>query len=254
VTFQPESQAKLKNQRSKQAVALAMQGQWREAITVNRSIIETFPTDTEAYNRLGRAYMEIGEYTQAKEAYRHGLELNPYNTIAQKNLRRLEHLGESTVAVKNESFKVPPHHFIEEIGKAGIMDLQNPAPKQTIVKMNSGDKIDLKIKDKNLVAENLLGDYLGQVEIRHAQRLIKLMNGGNRYSAAILSASEDKLTVIIREEYQDPSQAGQISFPPKNPKVTRPDSSRYMADHEIESEYEQHEEEYSSNSNADNED
>jgi hypothetical protein len=42
-----------------------------------------------------------------------------------------------------------------------------------------------------------------------------MMGAGNRYSAAIVSASEERVTVIIREIYQDPSQAGQLSFPPK---------------------------------------
>jgi hypothetical protein len=42
------------------------------------------------------------------------------------------------------------------------------------------------------------------------------MEGGNQYSAAIVSATtEGNVTVIIREIYQDPSQAGRLSFPPK---------------------------------------
>jgi hypothetical protein len=44
------------------------------------------------------------------------------------------------------------------------------------------------------------------------------MKGGNKYTAAIISSAEDKVTVIIREMYQDPSQAGQLSFPLRGPK------------------------------------
>ncbi|MFC1907406.1 tetratricopeptide repeat protein [Chloroflexota bacterium] len=220
MTYQ-EGQAKLKQQRSNQAVALAMQGQWREAIAVNKSIIESFPNDVEAYNRLGRAYMELGEYPKARETYQKAMELGPYNTIAQKNLRRLEHLVETAPVAEGEANKVEPHHFIEEIGKAGIVNLYNLAPKEILAKAISGDKVNLKIEGNNLNVDNRLGESLGQVEARHAQRLIKLMAGGNRYSAAIVSAADDKITVIIREVFQDPSQIGQLSFPPQTLKSTR---------------------------------
>ena len=41
------------------------------------------------------------------------------------------------------------------------------------------------------------------------------MEGGNRYTAAIVRSSKDVVAVIIKEVYQSPSQAGQLSFPAK---------------------------------------
>jgi len=248
VTYQQEGQAKLKQQRSKQAVALAMQGRWREAIAVNKAIIDSYPNDVEAYNRLGRAYIELGEYSQAREAYQRAMELGPYNTIAQKNLRRLEHLGETPAGTEGASPKAEPQHFIEEIGKAGIVNLLNLAPKEILATVISGDRVQLKIEGNNLNVENRLGEYLGQVEARHAQRLVKLMIGGNKYSAAIVSASEEKITVIIREEYQDPSQIGQLSFPPKGLKSLRPSAMEKISRPELE--YEKELPEESPNSDA----
>ncbi len=248
MTYQQEGQAKLKQQRSKQAVALAMQGRWREAIAVNKAIIDSYPNDVEAYNRLGRAYIELGEYSQAREAYQRAMELGPYNTIAQKNLRRLEHLGETPAGTEDGAPKAEPQHFIEEIGKAGIVNLLNLAPKEILATVISGDRVELKIEGNNLNVENRLGEYLGQVEARHAQRLIKLMLGGNKYSAAIVSASEEKIIVIIREEYQDPSQIGQLSFPPKGLKSLRPSTTEKISRPELE--YEEELPEESPNSDA----
>lgn len=238
MTYYQEGQAKLKQQRSKQAVALAMQGRWREAIAVNNVIIDSYPNDVEAYNRLGRAFIELGEYPQAREAYQRALELGPYNTIAQNNLRRLEHLGETSAGSEGESPKVEPQHFIEEIGKAGIVNLYNLAPKEILATVISGDRVELKIEGNNLNVESHPGEYLGQVEARHAQRLGKLMTGGNKYSAAIVSASEEKLTVIIREEYQDPGQEGKLSFPPKGYKNLRPSATEKISRPELEYEEE----------------
>ena len=190
-----------------------MQGRWREAVAANQSLIESFPNDVDAYNRLGRAYMELGEYSRAREAYSRAIELDPYNTIAEKNLRRLSHLGEVTVGSEDDSGKVEPQDFIEEIGKAGVVNLYHLAPPEILARMVAGDRVYLKADGSNLIVENGRGEYLGQAGLRHAQRLIKLMEGGNKYTAVIVSSTEAMVTVIIREVYQDPGQTGQLSFP-----------------------------------------
>jgi len=213
MSYQEAEQVGLRRRRSKQAIALAMEGRWREAIAINREIIESFPNDVEAYNRLGKAHMELGEYSQARNAYQQARELDPYNAVAMKNLRRLSHLGEEVAGTKGDSDKAGPEHFIEEVGKAGVVNLYRLGPPETLARMVTGDRVYLKIDGPNLMVENGGGEYLGQVEPKHGQRLIRLMEGGNRYTAAIVSSAEDKMTVIIREEYQHPSQAGRPSFP-----------------------------------------
>ena len=213
MTYEQEGQVRLRRQHSKQAIALAMQGRWREAIAINQEIIDNFPNDVEAYNRLGRAYMELGMYSEAKEAYGQAMELDPYNTIAKKNLQRLSHIGEALVSSEGDSPKAEPHHFIEEVGKAGVVELYQLAPKEIVARMATGDRVYLKIDGSSLIVENSRGEYLGQVDPRHGQRLIRLMEGGNEYTAAIVSSIDDKVTVIIREVYQAPSQAGELSFP-----------------------------------------
>ncbi len=215
MAYREEEQVRLRRLSSKQAVTLAMQGKWKEAIAANQSLLESFPNDVDAFNRLGRAYLELGEYAQSKEAYAKALELDPYNTIARKNLDRLAHLGETTVGAADASPNVEPHHFIEETGKAGVVRLTQLAPEKVVAKMVSGDKLQLKPGNGKLNVENTLGEYIGQVETRHSQRLIKLMEGGNQYSAALISATPDTVTVIVRETYQHPSQAGKFSFPPR---------------------------------------
>ena len=237
MTYQEERLARLKRQRSKQAIDLAMQGRWREAIATNKVIIENFPGDVDAYNRLGRAYMELGEYSQAREAYRRATELDPFNAIARKNIQRLSYLGEAEVSLGGESHKVEPHHFIGEIGKAGTVNLYHLAPKEMRARMVAGVKVYLKISDLGLMVENGRGEYLGQIEPRHGQRLIKLIQGGNRYSAAVVSSTEEAMTVIIREVYQDPSLAGRISFPSRGVEESKPYIDEKVL--KLESEYEE---------------
>lgn len=238
MSYQEGEQVRLRRQSSKQAIALAMQGRWKEAVAANRSLIEVFPTDVDAYNRLGRAYMELGEYSQARESYGRAIELDPYNSIAKKNLRRLSHLGEGMDGTEIDSRKVEPQHFIEETGKAGVVNLSNIGEPQVLVKMAAGDEVYLKVAGSIMVVENGQGEYLGQIGPKYGQRLIRLMNGGNRYSAAIISSAEDNVTIIIREEYQDPGQAGRLSFPLKGLEGFRPYVSDRIFRHELEGEEE----------------
>lgn len=210
--YQEEKQVRLKRKGSRNAIALAMQGRWREAIEANTVILENFPNDVDAYNRLGKAYMELGEYSKAKEAYTKALELDQYNLIARKSLDRLAFLQEESAVVAS-SQKLEPQDFIEEVGKAKVVRLYSLAPPQVLSPMASGDEVYLKIEGTSLVVENSRGEDLGYVDPKHGQRLIKLMQGGNKYEAAVVSVAPDSISVIIREVYQDPSQAGRLSFP-----------------------------------------
>jgi tetratricopeptide (TPR) repeat protein len=212
---------RLKQQRSKEAIDLAMQGRWQDAVAINKEIIKDFPDNVDACNRLGRAYMELGQYSQAREAYGRAVELDPYNAIANRNLRRLSDLKEP-VGLEVETDRVEPHHFIEEIGKAGVISLYELAPKEIRARMVAGDKVYLKVGGSMLTVENSRGEYLGRVEPKHAQRLARLMLGGNQYTAAVVRSTVDMMTIIIREIYQHPSQAGKLSFPPKGMAEVRP--------------------------------
>jgi hypothetical protein len=199
--------------RIQDAIKLAQENRWQEAIAANQSIIEVFPNDVDAYNRLGRACIEMGEYKKAKDAYSKALELSPSNSIAKKNLDRLALLKGAHVAKNEQRRKLPPNAFIAEIGKAGVVNLLETAPQTSLVKMAPGEQVFLKIRNQDVAVENYKGEYLGLVEPEHGLRLAKLIKGGNQYIAAIVSLDNDKMKVIVRETLQHPSQRGKLSFP-----------------------------------------
>jgi hypothetical protein len=210
-----EDKARLRRKASQEAIALAMQSRWQEAITVNQSIIELFPTDIDAYNRLGRAYTELGEFAKAKDAYSRTIKLDPYNSIAKRNLQRLSLLRATKVSVKEERREASPDLFIGEMGKAGVINLKDLAPKEVLAKMAAGNQVYLKVRGRQLVVENEQGEYLGLVEPPHGLRLARLVEGGNKYASAIVNINANSLRIIIRETFQHPSQVGRLSFPVK---------------------------------------
>jgi tetratricopeptide (TPR) repeat protein len=216
-----EEKAKLKRYWVEQAVSLALQSRWEEAVTANETILSLFPADVEAHNRLGKAFVELGLFVKAKEAYSKALQLDPSNSIAQKNLARLSNLPEEvlveetglTASVPKERGRVEPDLFIEEIGKTGITTLVNLAPRPMLATVTPGTPVQLVPQDNTLMVKSPHGHKLGELESRLGKRLINLMNGGNRYAAAIASIDDHAVKLLIRETYQDPRQVGKPSFP-----------------------------------------
>lgn len=209
----PAREAKLRRRRTKEAIDLAMQGRWDEAIIANKSVIEVFPNDINAYNRLGKALAEVGRYDEAMEAYSRALEIDRNNGIARKNLRRLSLLKEARPAPGGGNHRASPELFIEESGKAAVATLHKLASEDVLAKTSAGDQVYLRPRGQGLIVENTVGEYLGQVEPRIGVRLAKLIDGGNGYTAAIARSADNDVKVIIKEVYQHPSQAGLPSFP-----------------------------------------
>jgi hypothetical protein len=200
-----------RRQTIEQAIQLAIQGRWQEAEQLNRQLLAAFPEDVDANNRLGKALTELGRYGEARAAYTRALELDPANSIARKNLTRLATLDDASAPAGNE--RVDANLFVEEAGKTGVAQLQRPSV-EGLARMTAGDRVQLRREDKSLIAENGRGEYLGLVESRVALRLIKLMDGGNNYAAAIASLDNNGGRIIIKEMFQHPSQSGKLSFPP----------------------------------------
>jgi len=212
MVFAADDRTRIRRQRAQQAIQLAIQGQWEEAAKVNRIIIDVFPNDVDAFNRLGKACTELGRYAEAREAYGKTLGLDPHNSIAQKNLARLSSLGDVAAPRAEAGTKLSPQLFISETGKTGVTGLVRPAA-EVAARLTAGDEVFLRRQNSALLVENAQGEYLGEVELKLSLRLIKLIEGGNRYAAAIATLARDNVRIIIKETYQHPSQAGKLSFP-----------------------------------------
>ena len=238
--YQSQDKARLKRRRTREAIGLAMQGRWEEAVEANLSILDVFPTDVDAYNRLGKALTELGRCTEARGAYASALAIAPRNTIAKKNLKRLAQLVECKPAPKN-GHKAAPCHFIEETGKTGVTRLYHLGPREVVARIFAGDHVYLVHRGTNLVVENAEGQYVGQIEPKLGKRIMKLMEGGNRYVAAVASLDDNGGTLIIKEVFQHPSQAGRLSFPSRAADGFRAYVKDSLLKHEAEAEVDEEE-------------
>ena len=230
MVYQAEDRTKAKRQQSDLAIQLALQGRWTEAVQLNRLITESFPTDVDAFNRLGKALTELGRYADARSSYMRTLEIDSMNSIARKNLDRLATLGEAAPP-RTASQKLSPQMFIEETGKTGVTTLVR-ANDEASARMTAGDQVNVKRQNGSLVIQSLEGDYIGEIEPKLGQRLIRLMEGGNEYVAAIAALSRQDVRVFIRETFQHGTQTGKLSFPPTVTESFRPYTKSRLLRHD----------------------
>ena len=205
---------RLKRQLTEQAIAAATAADWPAAVEINQRLLELGP-DSEAENRLAKAYWELGELGAAREHYQAALAIDPTSRIADRNINRLRLLlaeaGRKTVAAKPGS-KAPVSIFVEETGKTGFAHLVDLANPRELAQVNPGDLVELVPDGPRLKAlSNSMA--IGYVEPRVAARLLKLIAEGNKYAAGVTSLGDRDVRIIIREVYQDPRNYGKVSFP-----------------------------------------
>ena len=85
--------ARMAKSKMREAVALATESRWEEAAEINRQLLEVQPESLDAWNRLGKALLELGDAAGARDAFAESLRIDPTNVIALKNASRLAEVG-----------------------------------------------------------------------------------------------------------------------------------------------------------------
>jgi tetratricopeptide (TPR) repeat protein len=213
--FHSEDRLRQKQQRADRAINLAMQNRWSEAAELNREIIQDFPRDVDGHNRLGKALMELGRYREARDCYAESVSIDSMNTIAQKNLARLNKLVEEEAAGAAELAPTPvdPSLFIEETGKTTVTQLADLAAADVLARITAGDPVSLEVHGNVVRAMGPGGELIGKLEPKIGKRVINLIKLGNTYTAAVTSVDEQAVRIIIREAHRAPSMGDRPSFP-----------------------------------------
>jgi tetratricopeptide (TPR) repeat protein len=194
-----------------------MVGDWEAAIGVNQQLLERYPKDVDALNRLGKAYFELRQFRAAYEAYRAAVDVDPANIIARRNVERLESLRDTEAAAVQVTADLPPNRagvFIHEAGKTYVDELVAPAPHSELRLLSSGDKLELRFVGGDVEAVDRHGNYIGKIEPRLARRLDYLVNQkGNSYAVYVTANSGDRVRFIIRETERGAEMGDELSFP-----------------------------------------
>lgn len=176
-----------------QAIQIALVGDWENAISINKLILQEEPNDIDTLNRLAFAHLSLGNNAEAKTAYEKVLSLDMKNPIAIRNIKRL-----SGPSGKRNNTPIN-NLFLEEPGKTKIFELLNIADNKVTSHLRSGEKIDLCIKRNKIFALDADKQYIGMLPDDTCQRLIRFMTGGNLYDAYVRTINKNKISIFVRE-------------------------------------------------------
>jgi tetratricopeptide (TPR) repeat protein len=215
----------------KQAIDAALSYNWEEAVLLNKQIMKDQPEDIDCLNRLARAFFEMGKYPQAKKLYQTVLKIDPYNSIAQKNLKRVGSfknapIKDGTYSHTNHTTMVlSPSLFLEEPGVTTVVNLTKLAEPQRLGVLYPGLMVSLNLKNRRICVTDLEGNYLGVLPDDMSHLILKLMSGGNKYQSIIKSVKSNGLTILIRETFRSKKFRNQPSF------LTDSHNFAYSSDH-----------------------
>lgn len=196
-----------------EAIEAARENDWLKAAKLNLEILSQNEKDIEALNRLAHAYSELGKISQAKKTYHYVLAIDPYNSIAQKNLKKLNTLKEHQIPSSYANTTTSPCIFLEEPGKTRVVTLVNPAPASLLSTLSPGEPVELIFK-KHQVSITREKTYLGALPDDLAHRLIHLYRVGNKYEANVLSVEGNNLQIFLQETKRGKRLGNHPSFPP----------------------------------------
>src|SRR5581483_3794809 len=112
---------------------------------VNRRLVEEFEPDVEAWNRLGKAYSQLGRIADARAAYESSLKIDPNNTIALRNRQRLAAIKDVSLPTENgDGQHADAAFFIEETGKTVATSIFSDAPRETLALVAAGDMLGMR--------------------------------------------------------------------------------------------------------------
>ncbi len=196
----------------KLAIDAAINCHWDEALSLNQQIITVEPENIECLNRIAKAHFELGDFNQAKKFYQDVLKIDPYNTIAEKNLKRVSTIKKNGDGVINTGTMIHPSMFIEEPGMTKSVTLVKVAEPQKLLTLFSGQMVNLVEKKNGISATDQHDQYLGALPDDIAHHLLRLMEGGNKYQALIKTIKSNSLTILVRETFRAKKFKNQASF------------------------------------------
>lgn len=177
------------------AIAAALESDWKKATEINKVLLKENPKNVDTLNRLGFAYLSLGESKKAKKAFDKVLKIDPFNPIAIKNIKKIK----SKSINNNGTIAISPKVFLEEPGITKTVSLINLASKSVIISLLCGQPVWFVIKKNKIEVRTQNNVYIGALPDDLSFKIKKLINQGNKYEIYVKSVDDLTVSVLIRE-------------------------------------------------------
>lgn len=227
------------NDLAQEAISSALKGDWDKATQLNLKILKESPKDTDALNRLARAFAETGDFKNARNYAQKVLEVDPFNSIATKSLEKWKRLKKGdTLSTGLSSAQV----FIEEPGKTKIISLIHLGDSKTMAKLDAGDPVNLNTHSHRVSVCTSDGKYVGRFADNVSSRIKKLIKLDYAFQTFIKSIEPKDVKIFIKEVSRPKEYIDTPSFPSEKidyVSFTPPELVHKKDDMEVTPEYEE---------------
>lgn len=179
---------------ARKAVKAALNGSWEEAIELNKYILEKNPGDLDAKIRLGRAFLQLGSYTEAKNCFKEVLAFDPINQVALKNyeMAKNKKVENNNMGSKKSLIKEPGTTFetIFEITDKRIK-LSNISP---------GDELELKVLKEGVevYTTDNRSLKLGILDKALSSKIYEAKKSKYKTTSAFIGQRENKVKILVK--------------------------------------------------------
>ncbi len=179
----------------KSAIEAALKEKWHDAESFNKQILQNTPEDLDTKNRLGRAYIHLGEFAKAKKVLKEVLEADPINAVALKNYK----IASERKYDKLHTSFADPKSLIIEPGTTTEVTLIILAKRITSDNFYPGESVEVKL-DRNSINFYKKGvlNVLGSLNSDLLKKLQAAKKIGGTFSASYLSGKDKKIKVLMR--------------------------------------------------------
>ena len=184
------------NMLNQRAIKAALKADWQEAIQINEELLNISPDDTNIQLRLGRAYVQAGDFAKAKKIFKLILDKDPINKIALRNL-------ELAVNQKNEesSDATSKVGLIKEPGTSKDVSFTITDKGVTSNGLSRGDDLELKIVKSGVrVSYTKAGKevVLGNLDAPLSNKIYEAKNEGANIRAQFVSGTDKNIEMLIK--------------------------------------------------------
>lgn len=194
------------------AVMAAINCSWEEAVKLNAKILFEDPDNIETLNRLAYAYMELGNCGRAQKYYKKTLSFDPYNPIAQRNLKKIIESGNPSPRKGGQKNASIASLFLEEQGKTKLVSAVKLAGKGILNRLRPGDLLTIVPKKHCIALNDEKKVYIASLPDDISFRLKEFINKGNQYECYVRSVDTNYLSVFLREVFRSNKLKNTVSF------------------------------------------
>ncbi len=191
------------------AIKAAVNKNWKAAVDLNTTVLETYPDDISTLNRLGISYSMVGKNKKAEENFNKVLKIDAHNPIAKNNLVRLK--ANKKAGLLNPFTQTVS--FIEEPGKSKVVPLVYQAEPKIFSALNIGEPVELGHCKHKVKVSDQKDIFIGYLPDNISHRLLQLLKAGYKYKTVMKSVNPKLPQVFIQEMRASKKLKGIPSFP-----------------------------------------